>query len=80
MIREADVDGDGQINYEEFVKVSIPRAHNLIVILIIPLTDDALEVKHRSITHFPRISLCTHLLHRQSFIPWLDLIVLWSSM
>ena len=23
MIREADVDGDGQINYEEFVKVSI---------------------------------------------------------
>lgn len=23
MIREADVDGDGQINYEEFVKVSV---------------------------------------------------------
>lgn len=23
MIREADVDGDGQINYEEFVKVSL---------------------------------------------------------
>lgn len=23
MIREADVDGDGQINYEEFVKVII---------------------------------------------------------
>jgi hypothetical protein len=22
MIREADIDGDGQINYEEFVKVS----------------------------------------------------------
>ena len=22
MIREADVDGDGQVNYEEFVKVS----------------------------------------------------------
>lgn len=26
MIREADVDGDGQINYEEFVKVSAARA------------------------------------------------------
>lgn len=25
MIREADVDGDGQINYEEFVKVRSPR-------------------------------------------------------
>jgi calmodulin len=24
MIREADVDGDGQVNYEEFVKVSSP--------------------------------------------------------
>jgi len=24
MIREADVDGDGQVNYEEFVKVSFP--------------------------------------------------------
>ena len=23
MIREADVDGDGQVNYEEFVKVSV---------------------------------------------------------
>ena len=28
MIREADVDGDGQINYEEFVKV-IPFSHSL---------------------------------------------------
>ena len=27
MIREADVDGDGQINYEEFVKViSLPSS------------------------------------------------------
>ena len=25
MIREADVDGDGQVNYEEFVKVRRPR-------------------------------------------------------
>ena len=24
MIREADIDGDGQINYEEFVKVVSP--------------------------------------------------------
>jgi Ca2+-binding EF-hand superfamily protein len=24
MIREADIDGDGQINYEEFVKVRSP--------------------------------------------------------
>jgi hypothetical protein len=24
MIREADIDGDGQINYEEFVKVTLP--------------------------------------------------------
>jgi calmodulin len=37
MIREADVDGDGQINYEEFVKVSISRVHNLIVVLMISL-------------------------------------------
>jgi len=34
MIREADVDGDGQINYEEFVKVialcsSTPRVHQI---------------------------------------------------
>jgi len=29
MIREADVDGDGQINYEEFVKVGVSRVHNL---------------------------------------------------
>ena len=26
MIREADVDGDGQINYEEFVKVILPAS------------------------------------------------------
>lgn len=26
MIREADVDGDGQINYDEFVKVNPLRA------------------------------------------------------
>jgi calmodulin len=25
MIREADVDGDGQINYEEFVKVMMAK-------------------------------------------------------
>ena len=25
MIREADVDGDGQINYDEFVKSALPR-------------------------------------------------------
>ena len=37
MIREADVDGDGQINYEEFVKVSVSGAHNLMVILTVPL-------------------------------------------
>lgn len=35
MIREADVDGDGQINYEEFVKVNVPGANNLQVILTI---------------------------------------------
>ena len=43
MIREADVDGDGQINYEEFVKV---RLHYTLscYILILPV-DDALQVK-----------------------------------
>jgi len=25
MIREADIDGDGQINYEEFVKVMMAK-------------------------------------------------------
>ena len=25
MIREADVDGDGQINYEEFVKIMMAK-------------------------------------------------------
>ena len=34
MIRQADDDNDGQINYEEFVKVSFLRIHNLIFILI----------------------------------------------
>ena len=28
MIREADVDGDGQINYEEFVKVNLLVDHS----------------------------------------------------
>lgn len=32
MIREADVDGDGQVNYEEFVKV--PAAAGLCVVQI----------------------------------------------
>ena len=30
MIRMADVDGDGQISYEEFVKVNVLRTRNLI--------------------------------------------------
>jgi Ca2+-binding EF-hand superfamily protein len=25
MIREADIDGDGQINYEQFVKMMMPK-------------------------------------------------------
>jgi len=29
MIREADVDGDGQINYEEFVKMMMSKASNI---------------------------------------------------
>ena len=37
IIREADVDGDGWINYEEFVKVNVFRTHNLIFVLIISL-------------------------------------------
>ena len=31
MIREADVDGDGQVNYEEFVKVNPPHRQPLCV-------------------------------------------------
>jgi hypothetical protein len=47
MIREADVDGDGQINYEEFVKVialcSSTRFACLVDLLPPPI-DDAVEV------------------------------------
>ena len=47
MIREADVDGDGQINYEEFVKVnalhsSTRRVH--LIDLPSPSIDDAIKV------------------------------------
>ena len=28
MIREADIDGDGQVNYEEFVKMIISKLNN----------------------------------------------------
>lgn len=27
MIREADIDGDGQVNYEEFVKMMMSKRH-----------------------------------------------------
>jgi calmodulin len=55
MIREADIDGDGQINYEEFVKVTSPppggRGGGVVGLLHIRLTlgcflaDDDGEVK-----------------------------------
>lgn len=47
MIREADVDGDGQINYDEFVKVNTPCSSTRLVHFIdLPSLsiDDAVEV------------------------------------
>ncbi|KAI0028876.1 hypothetical protein K488DRAFT_57604, partial [Vararia minispora EC-137] len=48
MIREADIDGDGQINYDEFVKVrllpSVLRLLSLALTRARTSTDDALEV------------------------------------
>ena len=31
MIREADTDGDGQINYDEFVRVRTPCSHQMMM-------------------------------------------------
>ena len=47
MVREIDIDGDGQISYEEFVKVipfcsSTRRAH--LIVLHSPLTDVVVEI------------------------------------
>lgn len=47
MIREADVDGDGQVNYDEFVKVipfCLSVRHVLLIDLSSPLIDDAIEI------------------------------------
>lgn len=36
MIREADIDGDGQVNYDEFVKMMSSKWHWMSVLLFIP--------------------------------------------
>ena len=38
MIREADIDGDGHINYEEFVRMMVSKWLNIQLIILVNLS------------------------------------------
>jgi hypothetical protein len=59
MIREADVDGDGQINYDEFVKVRRPRSPSSARTdrARVRESDDALEVSGSAAGEYKRIGV-----------------------
>ena len=50
MIREADVDGDGQINYDEFVKVSWRARNRLFDALLASFIDTFILTPSPSLT------------------------------
>ncbi|KAL4298921.1 hypothetical protein AHAS_Ahas17G0049200 [Arachis hypogaea] len=71
MIREADVDGDGQINYEEFVKVMMAKGHVDLgsLVFIIGQNPNLLKVKTHSTTYLVGrldLDMCCNLLINSS--------------